>query len=64
MKFTIKKLSFVKNLDNEFLANPFPITSLNFRDNRRGLMHIIRHEGTHQGQLTVSIKLIKAYIKG
>lgn len=53
------KLDFVRSLSDEILDGPFPLTMLKFNSTYQALMHNIRHEGIHAGQISVFCKVNK-----
>lgn len=51
------KIGLVKSLSDEALDGPFPLTMLKFASTYHALMHNIRHEGIHAGQISVFCKV-------
>jgi len=45
------KLDHLRTLSDETLDGPYAITSLGFRNNYYGLLHLARHEGVHCGNI-------------
>lgn len=53
----LAKIELVKSLSDEALDGSFPLTMLKFASTYHALMHNIRHEGIHAGQISVFCKV-------
>lgn len=51
------KLELVRSLQDKDLEAPFPVPFLKFESTYHALMHSIRHEGIHAGQISVFCKV-------